>query len=260
MEWQRYVADLALEHDDGLLVYRDIDLSIGRQMGKSTTVLALVVYRMLSAPGQWLIYAAQSRLAARRKLLDVWWPRLRRSPLRDLFTISKGTGMEALRSHNGSILTLLSEDETSGHGDSIDLVVLDECWSQTEAAEAAVVPAMITRPNAQIWRLSTAGTLKSVYWRSRVDAGRLAAGMGLSDGTAFVEWAADPDDDPTSPATWRRCMPALGITIDEATVTKTLASMGLTRFKRAGLNLWPDESDLGWLGPIKADVWAAARL
>ena len=47
--------------------------------------------------------------------------------------MSKGTGSEALECSNGSTLLLLSGDEASGHGDSLDMSVLDEAWSLTEA-------------------------------------------------------------------------------------------------------------------------------
>jgi phage terminase large subunit-like protein len=259
MLWQRLVAWVALEHDGGRLVYKDVDVSCPRQQGKSSLVLSIMLQRMLSSPGQWVVYGAQSRLAARRRLISVWWPRIKRSPLGGLFELSKGTGSESLTAANGSMLTLLSTDEAAAHGDVVDLGVLDEVWSLDEAAEQAIRPAMLTKPNAQILRCSTAGTAKSVYWRNRVDAGRAAAELGVAEGTALLEWAASPDDDPTAPATWRSTMPALGFTITEETVAKDLGSMSLAQFKRSHLNLWPDESDEGW-AVISRESWMAARL
>ncbi len=260
MAWQRLVARTGLEHDAGRLVHRDVDVAVPRQQGKSSLVLSLLVHRMLAAPGQWCVYGAQSRLAARRRLLKVWWPRVRRSPLGGLFEVSRGTGSESLEAANGSLLTLLSIDESAAHGDVVDLAVLDECWALGVDAEQAVRPGMLTKPNAQLWRLSTAGKAKSAYWRSRVDAGRAAAQLGVTDGAAYLEWCALPDQDPSDPATWYGCMPALGHTISEETVAKDLASgMPLVEFKRSHLNLWPDESLEGW-GVIRRDLWEASRL
>jgi hypothetical protein len=118
MGWQTLAADRGLEHDDGRPAHREVDVSIDRQTGKSTLILAVAVHRMLTRPGSWLTYTSASRLAARRKLLKVWWPLIRRSPLRDRFTVTKGTGSESLECVNGSVLLLLSGDEASGHGDS----------------------------------------------------------------------------------------------------------------------------------------------
>lgn len=83
--------------------------------------------------------------------MKVWWPLIQRSPLRDRFTVTKGTGSETLECANGSVLVLLSGDESSGHGDTIDTTFLDEAWSLTEAAEQAVRPAMAARANGQLW-------------------------------------------------------------------------------------------------------------
>jgi phage terminase large subunit-like protein len=192
MGWQEYVGEVALEHDGGQLAYRDVVVSTPRQSGKSTLVLAAIVARMLAAPGQTVLYGAQTRLAARTKLFDRWWPRLRRSPLRDMFTLTRATGAESLRAVNGSVMYLLSADEGASHGETLDLAVLDECWRLDASAEQACRPAMATRANAQLWMLSTAGTDKSVFWRSKVDAGRTVAKLGLTEGVAYFEWSAAP--------------------------------------------------------------------
>lgn len=259
MPWQQYAFDLGLEHDAaGGLAYRDVGIATPRQSGKSTLVLVLIVWRMLSAP-QRLTYAAQTRLAARTRLFETWWPRIRRSPLRDLFTLSRATGAEALRCSNGSTLTLLSTEESAGHGDTLDLAVLDECWALTAAAEQAVRPAMLTRPAAQLWLLSTAGTDKSTFWRGKVNAGRTVAEAGLDSGFAYLEWSAPDDADPTDEATWAACMPALGITAKPETIRADMGSMDLAEFRRAYLNQWPEVTAEGW-SVIPRDVWMAARI
>ena len=259
MGWQQLVADRAMEHEGGRLVHREVDISIDRQAGKSTLFLAAIVHRMLWRRGQWLTYTSASRLAGRRKLLRVWWPAIHSSPLGHMFNVTRGTGSETLECSNGSTLILLSGDEASGHGDSIDASFLDEGWSLTVAAEQAVRPAMATRHNGQLWIASTAGTLRSTYWREKVDGGRTAASLGVADGPCFVEWAAPPGIDVTDPATWASFMPALGRTIQPETVAADLATMGIQEWRRAYANQWPDESLEGWR-VIGREVWEASRL
>src|SRR5262245_46340500 len=140
MPWQRLVGRIGVEHVGGQLIYKDVDVSCPRQQGKSSLVLSLCLQRMLASPAQWCVYGAQSRLAARRRLISVWWPRIRRSALGGLFELSKGTGSESLTAANGSMLTLLSIDEAAAHGDVIDLGILDECWSLDETAEQCDPP------------------------------------------------------------------------------------------------------------------------
>lgn len=259
MPWQRLVADVALEHVGGRLAYRDVGVSVPRQAGKTTTVLALVVFRMLSAPRQRLAYGAQTRLAGRSKMLDDWWPRLARTPLADLFSVTRVNGSESLRASNGSLLNLLSNDESAGHGQSFDLAILDEAWALDHRAEQSVRPAMVTRPNAQLWILSTAGTERSVYWREKVDSGRTAADAGITDGLCYFEWSADPDADIADPVTWWAMHPALGHTVDEKTIASDLAAMHPAQFRRAYGNLFADEAAEGW-AVISRDAWMQARI
>jgi phage terminase large subunit-like protein len=258
LPWQQQVARVALEHAGGKLVYRDVVVSVPRQSGKTTLILVVVVHRMLASPRQRLVYGAQTRLAARGKLFDTWWPLLRASPLGELFTLTKATGAEALRCRNGSILTLLSTEEAAGHGETLDLAVLDEAWALTAAAEQSVRPAMVTRRNGQMWILSTAGTERSTYWRSKVAAGRTQAATGL-DGMAYFEWSAGEDVDVTDPTAWATWMPALGHTVEQDTIGADLASMPLPEWRRAYANQWPDESLEGWR-VIGRDLWEASRL
>jgi phage terminase large subunit-like protein len=259
MPWQQLVAGCALEHAGGQLAYRNVVIGTPRQSGKSSLVLALIVYRMLATPGQAIVYAGQTRLAARRKLFDTWWPKLRRSALGGMFTLDRATGAEALRCQNGSIMTLLSNDEGAGHGETLDLAVLDECWKLDASAEQACRPAMATRANAQLWTLSTAGTAKSAFWRSKVDQGRAVAALGVTEGLFYAEWSAADDVEVTDPATWPTFMPALGHTITAETVAKDLAGMSLPEWRRAYANQWPDETLEGWR-VIGRDVWEASRL
>jgi phage terminase large subunit-like protein len=260
MPWQRHVADVALERDDGgRLAYREAIVSVPRQSGKSTLLLCLILWRMLSAPSQKCIYAAQTRLAARTRLFDTWWPKVRRSPVRDMFTLGRATGAETLRAANGSGMTLLSSEESGGHGETLDLAILDEAWALTAAAEQAVRPASATRRNAQLWCVSTAGTERSVFWRNKVDAGRAAAEAGLTDGTAYFEWSMPPDvADIGDPKLWRSYHPALNRTIEERVLAADLTSMDPHEFRRAYGNVWSSDALTGWR-VIRKDDWDAIQ-
>jgi phage terminase large subunit-like protein len=258
LPWQRHVADVALEHVDGRLVFRDCDIAVPRQSGKTTLLAMVVLHRLLGAPNQRVAYVAQSRIAGRDKLFREFWPLLSRSPLADMFRLRRAIGEEAIEATNGGRWELLSSDEASGHGATLDLAVLDECWALSERTEAALRPAMVTRPQAQIWRFSTAGTTRSVYWHDRVEAGRTHVVSGFTDDVAYFEWSAPPDADPGDPATWRACMPALGHTVSEEVVAKDRAAMKpASEFCRAYLNWLPHEADEGW-GYITREMWQKA--
>jgi phage terminase large subunit-like protein len=261
LPWQRRVLSVALEQAGRRPAYRDCLVSVPRQSGKSSLALSLIVWRLLSAPDQLVLYSAQNRVAARRKLLHTWWPRIASSPLAGRFRIFRGFGNEALFCDNGSRLELLSATESAGHGESVDLAIIDEAWVHVDATiEQSVRPTMATRPDAQLWSLSTAGTVKSLWWRGKLDAARAVAELGHTDaGTCLLEWSAADDLDVTDETTWPSFMPALGRLIEVATVAQDMAAMALPEWRRAYANQWPEATAEGWHLIDKA-VWEASAL
>ncbi|QLQ10951.1 MAG: hypothetical protein HZY75_11975 [Nocardioidaceae bacterium] len=258
LPWQRQVLEVALEHVEGRLVYRDVLVSVPRQSGKTTLGLALMVWRLLAAPVT-CAYGAQTRLAARQKVLDDWMPVIRRSVLSSSFTVTRATGQESLRATNQSICRVISSDETAGHGDTLSLVLLDEAWALDHAVEQATRPAMSTKSNGQLWAVSTPGTSRSLWWRAKIEQGRAAVDQGLTTGTAFFEWSAPPGADLHDPATWHACMPALGHTVEEQTIAADIAAMKPSEARRAYLGQWLDESeDAGW-ATVSRDTWKATQ-
>src|SRR5712691_4341432 len=249
MPWQHEVNATATELDEhGRFAYRQVVLEVMRQQGKSVDLLAMMIARGLRRPGTQIAYTAQTRLDARHRLLDVWWPLVERSKLRRFIDVRRGSGSEALVFKNGSMLGLVSSTQTSGHGDVVDLGVIDEAWAQEDdRLEQAMRPAMMTR-DAQLWVVSAAGTEKSAYFRGKVEDGRGRAEMGLTDRGAYFGYGAPDDADPGDPATWRACMPALGITVSEEVVTADYDLMEISEFRRlrAYLCQWPEVAKPGW--------------
>jgi phage terminase large subunit-like protein len=144
--------------ENGLPAYRQVVIAEPRQQGKSVGTLSLMIARVRDVPGTMISYSAQTRLAGRRRFLDVWWPRIRRSPLARLIDVRKGYGSEAFTFANGSMIMLASGTEASDHGDTVHLGVIDEAWAQRDSTiEQALKPAMMTVPSAQLWVVSTAG-------------------------------------------------------------------------------------------------------
>lgn len=260
MPWQHATNAVATELDvEGRFVYRQVVLEVMRQQGKSVDLLSMMVARGLRRPGTQIAYTAQTRLDARHRLLDSWWPRIARSKLAPFISVRKGSGSEALVFKNGSLLGLVSGTETSGHGDSLDLGVIDEAWAQEDDhIEQAMRPAMMTR-DAQLWIVSAAGTDKSTYFRGKVDDGRARAEMGLTDTGCYIGYGFADDEDPADPATWRLRMPALGLTVSEETVKADLDLMDFAEFRRAYGCQWPDVAKPGW-ETIGQDEWMSCRV
>jgi hypothetical protein len=200
----------------------------------------LILLRALGAARQNIRYTAQTGSDARKKWMDDWLPALDASSFARFYRPRLTNGHEALRFTNGSLQGLVATTQKSGHGGTLDLGILDEAFAHPDARlEQALKPAMITRPQPQLWVVSTAGTPdQSPYlWaRCRGPPDGRRGPDGLRSPTSSGR--ASDDVDPADPATWWSCMPALGHTVTEEAVASDFASMELGEFERAYLNRW----------------------
>jgi hypothetical protein len=241
MPWQQLIADVGTEidPDTGRPAYREVICTVPRQSGKTTLVLSFELQRALRwATAQRIAYTAQTGWDARRKLIDDQAPMLMNSVLKaGVDRVLRGSGNESITFRNGSRIDVLATTEAAGHGRVIDLAVIDEAFSDTDdRREQALLPAMATKPAAQLLVVSTMGTDASTYLNRKIDAGRTAVGLDVGHGIAYFEWSAEDDADIDDPATWWGCMPALGLTIDESVVRHARQTMSDGDFRRAMLN------------------------
>lgn len=242
LPWQRQVVDVALEVDsEGRPYYREIVITVPRQSGKTTLVLALELQRALRwGTPQRIAYTAQTGWDARRKLIDDQIPIIEASPLRHAVDrIYRGAGMEGIRFKNLSRIEIVSTTPTGAHGRTLDFATIDEAFAEElDVREQALLPTMATKRDAQLLVVSTAGTERSLYLRRKVEQGRAFVDAGKNEGIAYFEWSAASDEDPYDSEVWSRCMPALGHIIDEKTVRHAMESMTIGEFRRSYLNVW----------------------
>jgi hypothetical protein len=256
MPWQQMVWDVGLELlDNGRPAYREIWIEIPRQSGKTTLVLVVEVDRAINwvdktRPAkdfgpQRIAYSAQTRDDGAKKLVNDQIPVLEASALYGYVSKpGKGIGNEHVLFKNGSRIMVLSTQKKSGHGKTLDLAVLDEFFAdEDDRREQSVRPAQITRPYAQTWGLSTAGTAESIPLLHKVEVGRAAVEAGKTRGVAYFEWSADPDADPGDEDVWASMMPALGHTIEIEMIRHEYETLALGEFKRAYLNQWTTTSE-----------------
>lgn len=253
MPWQQDLYDVAMEIDPrtGLLAYREIRVTVPRQSGKTTLTLARKVWRSLRSAHlggpQNMLYAAQTRNDARKKWEKEFVESLKASTaMQGRFQVKLANGSEHVRFADGSMFAPIAVTKTAGHGETLDDGTLDEAFAQVDdRVESAWNPAMITRRQAQLWIVSTAGTATSTYLRGKVDDGRNVVEADPGHGVCYVEYSADEDADPGDPRVWRTCMPALGHTIPEEAIRaeweKHVREGKVAEFRRAYLNQWTEQ-------------------
>jgi hypothetical protein len=117
--------------------------------------------------------------------------------------------------------------------------------------DQAIVPTQATKPNAQVWKVSTAGDAAAIWWLGTVETGRTYALAGRTDGVAFFDWSCPDDMDPTDPASWPQYHPAYGRTIGPENMDAALAMLGPDEFARAYGNRWVSMTSR----VIPLDVW-----
>ena len=262
MPWQQHVADVILEVlPNGRLAYTEFGLTVPRQSGKSTLLLAKACHRCMATgffgPRQRIIYTAQTRHKAREKWEEDYAAIIEASPYGLKTNTHKGNGNEHIRFPNASRFGIESNTEKAGHGGTIDEAYLDEAFAHADArGEQAFRPAMITRKNKQIGVVSTRGWKgKEPYLLPKIEAGRASIEEGKRTGRAYFEWSAPDDADPHDRRVWRACMPALGHTIDEEDIAAELDLLGLPDFRRAYLNQSVIQTEAGEWTVIPRLAW-----
>jgi phage terminase large subunit-like protein len=249
MPWQREWLDVVGEYDPvtGIPYYREASYSTPRQSGKTSVLLSWAMHRGLGwGSTQRIAWTAQSGKDAAEKWVDELYPLIEDSPLyaTAVRALTRANGKEAIKLRNGSIIRLVANTESSGHGKTLHGAVLDEIFDDTDnRREQALVPALATTADAQVLVCSTAGTAASTLFNQKRAAGRRAVLEGWDRDLCYLEYSAPDGWDPHDEESWWAFMPALGHTITPAAVRHALLTMeadeskGVAEFKRAYGNI-----------------------
>ena len=254
MPWQRQVADVALEVDDhGRFCYQLVLVTVPRQSGKTTLFGAVLDHRALIVPRARCWFTQQSGKHAVDWLINEHWPLL--APFVPKVHLRRAAGSEHIKwLPSGGLIRPFPPTPDGLHGKTSDLVVIDEPWAfdpvRGGQLDQAIVPTQAARPNAQVWKVSTAGDASSVWWLGTVEQGRRAVLAGRTEGVCYFEWSCPPDLDPTDPVSWSRYHPAYGLTIGDEAMRAALDMFGPDEFARAYGNRWV--STLARVIPLEA--------
>jgi hypothetical protein len=277
MPWQQSTLDVAYELDEEAteaastaagtfqprLYYREPRLTVPRQSGKTQKALARHVDRHVNGPGRgWgrrpmTAYLAQTAMDSQDKMLEEWVPMLEDSDLiENVEQVIRSNGRASIRwNPPGGRIVTAPPSRKGGHGKTkMGMVDLDEAFAYLDgSAEQGLRPAMITAVCPQIWIVSTAGDATSVYLWGKVDDGRARCDTAEYGRVCYTEYSAAPGSDPSDPAVWAACMPALGHTISLEAIQAEFDSLPLDEFRRAYLNEWTTSA----ARIIPAAAWAA---
>jgi phage terminase large subunit-like protein len=244
MPWQRDFLAVACEIDPatGLLWYRNVILILPRQGGKTSTSRGKITHRALTTVDALMLYTAQDRNKARKRLEKNFYNPLKASPLGQYLGKPRWqAGSEALRWTTGAELGIDAVGRKTGHGDTLTEAHIDEAYAHRDTAiEQGITPALITVPGSQKWITSAAGDTDSSFLWNKVEMGRALVDSGQESRTMFWEFSAEEGLDPEDPETALVSHPAIGhtITLDDVQ-DDVLNSTDKDDAYRAYFGWWP---------------------
>jgi hypothetical protein len=206
--WQRLAAARLLEVDeDGRLVWSAALVLTARQVGKSTLLRELAIWRLLQADRygepQLIVHVATNRaIAAEIQRGARAWARER--PAEFPRTMS-ANGYETVEHASGSRWLIKSRAGTYGHSSS--LAIVDEGWGiPASEVEDGLIPTLAETVAPQLLITSTANRKAT-----SLVLGRRRAALELLDdpgaGDLLLEWSAPHGCDIADPAMWRMASP-----------------------------------------------------
>jgi hypothetical protein len=257
MPWQLRAAAGMTQHVDGEWLVRQSMVSVARQNGKTTLMAAVIGWWLCTqgaARGQpQTVVSSAHKLDLATALFKYLAPILEaKAGARPSWSY----GRMSLDMPDGSTWLVRAATPQAGHGYSIDLCVVDECWAVSEAAvDEGLLPAQRARRNPLLAMFSTAGTQDShlmLRWREQglrqIDAGDVGP-------LYFASWEPPSNLDPMTPEAWAYANPALGITLEPRTIQAEAKAPNRSAFLRGSVNLFTASAN-GWL---EQGLWAAGE-
>lgn len=244
MPWQRDALAVACEIDPatGLYWYDTVIIVVLRRAGKTTISRAKLTHRALTTIDGRMIYTAQNRLKALKRLRDDFYLPLYRSQLRE--TLEKPRwrgGEEAVRWKSGAELAIDTVSENAGHGDMNHEGHIDEAYAHADnTLEGGLQPTLMTVDGSQLWVLSAAGKAHSGYLLDKVEVGRALVESGRETRTCYIEYSAPDDWDSADPESVAATHPGIGHTISlDRVMALRDSSKDHSEWERAWLGWWP---------------------
>lgn len=257
--WQRRWIRKAFgwKNANGTRRFRTVFIAVPRKNGKSTLAAAVGLYLLMAdgEPGAQIfsiagnaeqaqvVFGEASRMIVRNQALNS-----AAHCLKDLIDYAPTV----------SVFRCLSGRASTKHGFNPHGVIGDEvhAWRDREAYDVMTSATGARRQPMEIY-ITTAGyDTKSICWDLWRTARQVASGDIDLPSFLPVLYAADPSDDWTAEATWRKANPGYGISIKPEYLKQEFQKAKVSpleenRFRRLHLNQWTEQATR-W---ISMDTW-----
>lgn len=261
--WQELVLQSAMgERSDGTWAAKRVGVTVPRQNGKSQLLVARALAGVLLFEERKIVISAHQQDTAREsftKMLEIleadgngWLMDRVKGDLPRKSGIMNAINREQIKFKNGAVIQFKARSGAGARGFSSDCLMLDEAQILTQRSWVSVNSTMSAMPNPQVWLLGTAPTPEDdgeVF-----ESIRLAALEQRSTTSAWVEWGADPADDPADEYTRWKANPAWNARINHEVVQGEFETYPAQRFALDRLGIWL--SEMQYSGAISGQAWA----
>lgn len=220
-----------------------------RGIGKTGISAPLLVWALFDQEGAQVIAASTgmrtARLAYDRAVLIIE----RNERLADQVLIATDANNPKVTiPTRASELFPLPAEERHIVGMSPTLVVVDEVGYVDRATYEAMQTSLGKIDGSLLLGIGTPGlgtvdaSGENLMWSLR----QLYGGPDRPPGLRYIEYSADPTDDPGDPRTWHKANPGLGTLVTEAAVALDFRTMSAARFGQMRLGLWT-QHESAWM-------------
>lgn len=255
--WQELVFQSAMgERSNGTWAAQRVGLSAPRQNGKSQLIVARALAGALLFGEKKIVISAHQQDTAREtfgKFIEL----IDDSPALAgrIRQVMNALNREFIKFTNGAVIQFKARSSGGTRGFSCDCLMLDEAQILGRRAWASINSTMSARPNPQVWLMGTPPTPED---DGAVFASvRKAAIDGVSTQAAYLEWSAEPTDDPALPATRAKANPAWHVRINHDVVQGEFETYTREQFALERLGIWAEVGKAD--GVISSEAWAACR-
>lgn len=255
MPWQKWLLVHLLElAEDGSFRFRTALVLAARQVGKSTLLQVLSLWRMYVDGAPLVLGTAQNLGLAE----ETWQGALDMAEgvpelAREVAHVSRTNGDKYVRLTSGERYKVAAATRSGGRGLSSDLVLLDELREHRDwEAWSAVTKTTLARPAPQVLGFSNAGDKGSVVLAALREKA-LASAADRHTTLGIFEWSAPDDCALDDRSAWAQANPALGYRMTEDALASALLTDPEDVFRTECLCQWVTAVDTAF--PLA--VWEA---
>lgn len=255
--WQELVLkDWMSKRPDGKWAHSMCGLSVPRQNGKSLLLELRIIYGLVFL-GEKILFASHEVRSSDQifNRLASFFENPAFPELNDLLRkngIRRANGQQGIYLDNGASVQFIARTKGGGRGFTVDALILDECQQLSADAYAALLPTTSAAPQ-QNPQVILVGTPPSDSNDGEVFTNLRNTPADGHKALSWIEFSADPGDDPDDEDVWRSANPSLASgRLDLDTIRGERSSFPEDIFYRERLGVW-GSADAGTVIPL--DVW-----